>query len=864
LLSFSRERFRANESIEDQSAMWTKTSSRFLAVTFLSCLLSVLAADSAAAPSDSAPRNSKIENAKLRIDANQKDGAYTIRSKENPRIAITATAAAQVNHRWLHASDYPRHEVRESSFTDASGTGSELTITYSGLSGQPDLVCSLRLRPVFAEIEVQVRNSTGAQVSVQSIRVLEARDPVLTLDGPASADRVLSDSFSEDRPNMEIHDLAQFYSDPPSDGIHRAVGSQLIYNRESRQSLFLGALTCERWLTVLRLRVSEKKDRITGYEVDSTGTTELAKENSLRASPQEDQIELSLPVEPGQSLASERVMASFSSDYHAQLESYGEAIRQIHQPRVGAATPIGWWSWTAYYFGLTEGPALTNAEFLAAHLRDSGYNFFHIDEGYQFARGEYTSPVATKYPHGIKSLEQKVQDLGLTPGIWTAPFEVSARSSVFANHKDWLVHNAKGEPIKAGWVTEPPDTTAKLDQLYVLDSTNPGAQQYLQETYSTLTRDWGIRYIKLDFMDDTVIEGYYYKPHTTALEAQRIGLRTIREAVGDGVLLDKDGSVMLNTVGLVDTGRISCDTGHSFAASRDAAPGIAARYYMNRNFFISDPDAFSVSTDAGPGELDHGGPKPLSLGEAQVAIALAAVSGGMFEIGDDLPTLFLDSSRMALLQNRDLLNMVRYGHAATPFDLMSYAPEDEMPSVFLLRESKRQSILAVFNWTKKERKHDFSFSDLFPNAGIAAHNSVSDVFVSGTVIAENSASLSLTVPGQSVRMVKIVDTSIAPSAPSVNVQAPEKVETGKAATFSAQSTADSVPALSYRWDFGDGTSAEGAAVTHSYTHAGSFTIRLSAEGIEGVAFERNLAVSVTGTIDTSFRPERYQRYTEER
>jgi alpha-galactosidase len=832
-----------------------------LALIFVMCFLSALVAASAAdvrvAPVSA---DAKIENAKLVIEANKKTGTYTIRSQENPRVWITAAMAAQVNHRWLRASDYPQHDVQESPFTDDLGTGSQLTITYSGLSGQPDLVGSLRLRQqtAFAEIEVQVRNRTGAQVTVQSIRELEAHDPILVLDGPASADRVLSDSFSEDRPNMEIHDLAQ-----PTDGMHRAVASQLIYNRQSRQSLFLGALTSERWLTVLRLHVDEKQGRISGYEVDSTGTRELEKENSLRDSPEEDQIELSLPVDPGQSLASERLMASLSSDYHAQLESYGEAIRRLHPARVSAATPIGWWSWTAFYFGLTEGPALTNAEFLAANLRDFGYNFFHIDEGYQFARGDYTSVVSNKFPHGMKKLEDRVRDLGLTPGIWTAPFEVAERSSVYVNHKDWLVHNAKGQPIRAGWVTEQPDTATKLDQLYVLDSTNPGAQQYLRETYSTLTRDWGIRYIKLDFMDDTAIEGYYYRPHTTALQAQRVGLQIIREAVGDRVLLDKDGSPMLNPVGLVDTGRISCDTGHSFNASRDAAPGIAARYYMNRNFFVSDPDAFSVSHQSVTEQQDHGGPKPLTLDEAKVAIALAAVSGGMYEIGDDLPTLFLNQDRIALLQNRDLLNMARYGHAATPLDLMSYAQEDEMPSVFLLRESKRQSILAVFNWTEKERKHDFSFSDLFSDPGLAAHNTVLDVFGSGAAIAKNQPALSLNVPPHSVRMVKISDTSLAASAPSVNVQAPDKIETGKPATFSAQSDAEGVPALSYHWDFGDGTSAEGASVTHSYTHAGSFAVHCGAEGIEDVPFGKGFPVSVTGTIDTIFRPELYQRYVEE-
>ena len=805
-----------------------------------------------------APDVAKIENAQLAVEVDQQTGTYTIRSKENPRVAIKAGVAAQVNHRWISSSSYPRHTAQQSSVTDDQGAAQQLTITHSGRSGEPDLICLIRLRPqpAFAEIDVEVKNTTPAPITVQSIRIVDAVQPWIDLDGPPSSNRILSDSFSEDRPNMEIHDLT-----PASGGMHLAVGSQLIYNRQSRQSWFLGALTCERWLTVLRLHVDEKQARITGYEVDSTGTTELTLQNSIKNSPKEDQIELSLPLNPGESLASERVMASLSSDYHAQLESYGGVIRKVHHARLSAPTPIGWWSWTAYYFGISEGAALTNAQFLAAQLRDFGYNFFHIDEGYQYARADYTSPVAYKFPHGIKKLEDQVRGLGLTPGIWTAPFEVSERSSVYANHKDWLVHNARGEPIHAGFVTEHPDTNNDLDPLYVLDATNPAAQQYLRDIYTTLKDDWGIRYIKLDFMDDSAIEGYYYRPNTTALEAQRMGLQIIREAVGDGVLLDKDGSAMLNPVGIVDAGRISCDTGHSFEASRNAAPGIAARYYMNRNFFVSDPDAFTVSRQIVSESQNHGILRPLTLEEAKVSIALSAVSGGMYEIGDDLPTLFPDADRMALVKNRDLINMARYAHAATPLDLMTYAPEDEMPSIFLLRESKRQSILAVFNWTQKEREHEFSLSDFGLSTG---HNQVLDVFAPNPSIAENVNTLSLTLAPQSVRVVKIVDSSIPAAAPTISVAIPKNIESGKPITLSAQSSSDHVPAVAYHWKFGDGTSAEGTSVTHTFTHAASYAVHLNVEGIEGVPFDKDFQVAVTGTVDTIFRPELYQRYQEQR
>ena len=131
-----------------------------------------------------------------------------------------------------------------------------------------------------------------------------------------------------------------------------------------------------------------------------------------------------------------------------------------------------------------------------------------------------------------------------------------------------------------------------------------------------------IRYIKLDFMDDSAVEeAYYHVPNTTALEAQRIGIKTIRDAVGDDVLLDKDGCELLNPVGLVDMGRISQDTGDTFGATRDAAPGVAARYYMNRNYFVSDPDAFTVSKQTVDDQSWHGSQQPLTLDEAKVSIA---------------------------------------------------------------------------------------------------------------------------------------------------------------------------------------------------------------------------------------------------
>ena len=525
--------------------------------------------------------------------------------------------------------------------------------------------------------------------------------------------------------------------------------------------------------------------------------------------------------------------------YHDQLLAYGEAVRRWRHARVSTETPIGWWSWTVYYGAINEGEVLSNGDWQAAHLKSLGYTYFQIDEGYQYARGEFATANATQFPDGMRFVGHYLTGKGLTFGVWTAPFEVTTRAWVYEHHKDWLVHNAKGDPIPIGDVWN-----QKTDMLYALDTTHPGAQEYMRDTYRKLVREWGVRFIKLDFMDTTAIEGYHYRPNTTALETQRIGLQIIRDAVGDEVILDKDGSPMLNPVGLVDTGRISADTGHSFERTKNAASGVAARFYMQRNFFVNDPDAFNVTaTHLMEHAHEH---SSITLGAAEASIALSAISGGMYEIGDDMLVLGSEQDRLALVENRDLLNMPKVGRASTPVDLMTYEPEDAQPSIFILREDQRQAILTVFNWTNTVRPHTLKLADLGLSAGHAF--AATDVLNQNATVKLDGGALHLENQPQSVRVIKLIDNSVAAAAPTVTAQVPAAANAGETITLSAVAEASGVPAVAYHWDFGDGTSADSPKLFHAYTRAGEFTVRLTVDGVDGVPAQQNFSVKVTGIL----------------
>src|ERR1700722_1485086 len=194
---------------------------------------------------------SSIQGKSMSVEINS-DGSYSIKQAGIPGTVMRSDVEADTDSGVLRSSAYPQHKTAQSDFHDEFGSGSVLSVTHAGLEGKPDLVCTFRLYKdqSWGDLEVKVLNTTGRVISVQAIRTIHATDaPVISLNGAVSADRILSDSYSEDRPQLAILDLGHGRK-----GVHRAFQSQLIYNRESGQSLFIGALTSDRLLTIFHLK----------------------------------------------------------------------------------------------------------------------------------------------------------------------------------------------------------------------------------------------------------------------------------------------------------------------------------------------------------------------------------------------------------------------------------------------------------------------------------------------------------------------------------------------------------------------------------------------------------------------------------
>lgn len=79
--------------------------------------------------------------------------------------------------------------------------------------------------------------------------------------------------------------------------------------------------------------------------------------------------------------------------------------------------------------------------------------------------------------------------------------------------------------------------------------------------------------------------------------------------------------------------------------------------------------------------------------------------------------------------------------------------------------------------------------------------------------------------------------------PVANAGQSQTINVGATATLNGSGSADNTGIISYLWDFGDGATGSGTTTTHAYTHAGTYTAKLTVA--DGAGNTATSAVSIT-------------------
>ncbi|TGK00053.1 alpha-galactosidase [Leptospira langatensis] len=338
-------------------------------------------------------------------------------------------------------------------------------------------------------------------------------------------------------------------------------------------------------------------------------------------------------------------ISRFTGEESVFLKSYfAELGKNLKVKLTETQVPTGWCSWYHYYTKISEKIILQNLKEL--RTKNLGLKVFQIDDGYQKEIGDWLE-TNDRFPGGMGLLSDAIQSEKLIPGIWLAPFLVRKKSKFFQKFPEAVLKDREGNPVPALW-----NPLWGTDYTYTLDVTHPASKEFLTNVIRTFVKEYGYKYLKLDFLYSALLPGWTYdrnlSPHTRYIEA----IRLIRKAAGKEVFLLGCGAPILPSVGLFDAMRISCDVApfwyrekvRILAKDRNglcterALINDITRASMHRTLWLNDPDCLLVRQ-----KKNH-----MTEGQTKIMANIMSLSGGMLFVSDELS--MISKERLEILQ----------------------------------------------------------------------------------------------------------------------------------------------------------------------------------------------------------------------
>lgn len=375
------------------------------------------------------------------------------------------------------------------------------------------------------------------------------------------------------------------------------------------------------------------------------------------------------------------------SSVDTALAAAVDRVADLYQPCVKAPVPSGWCSWYYYYPHVTEGDILENLRFLATHRERFPYEYVQIDDGYQLHWGDWLLP-GRKFPHDMAWLAREIKSLGFKPGIWVAPTIMTVQSNLYRDHADWALRDFEtgAEKTMKGW--SPPEENPWV----MLDGTHPEFLAHLKRIFATMAHEWGYDYFKLDATAFAAYAGQRHDPTKTGIEAVRMVIEAIREAVGPDKYILGCAVPFGSAIGLVDGERVSDDVSTAFRPEDGCCPiSISMPQSIHRSFihgkwWHNDPDCVLVRSQGTP-HNETLCEKGMSLEEARFFTTVVGLTQGIQMVGENM--LLLEEDRLRLLEAVQPMMPA----PAKPLDLFSSQPEK------LLSETPAGPVLGLLNWS---------------------------------------------------------------------------------------------------------------------------------------------------------------------
>ncbi len=408
---------------------------------------------------------------------------------------------------------------------------------------------------------------------------------------------------------------------------------------------------------------------------------------------------------------------------HPRLSSSDSAIaagiKHFDTAEILAATPpMGWNSWDGYGLTITEAQFKANSDWMAQHLKPSGWQYVVIDmdwfvsnpsadvaaEAKQFNVDEFGRyiPAINRFPSaangaGFKPLADYIHSLGLKFGIHI--LRGIPKSAVEKNLP------IAGTNLHARDAADISDVCPWTNENYGMKTANPAAAAYY-DSIASLYAGWGVDFLKVDCIASHPYRGDDIRLISEALA--KTGRPIVLSLSPGPAPLEKAGELRQ----YAQMWRISDDIWDLWHSDQPFPQGLGDQFANLAKWALQAqpghwPDADMLA-------LGHLGPHPgwgaprntrFTHDEQRTLVSLWAIARSPLMVGGDLTSA--DKWTESLLTNGEVLNVDQHSRGNHPVVATA-----ETTSWIASSDSPGDFYLAVFNMQDVNRRVQLSWNEL--------------------------------------------------------------------------------------------------------------------------------------------------------